>query len=91
MYCGKVIYQVRQVAIEAIKGKNGDSRRGKKFPAKTYFCKECNGWHIHTQGKKKMKKSDESVHNLSTHPDNNGKQPGQGTLRIRDFTSKKFG
>jgi hypothetical protein len=91
MPCGKVIYQVRQVAIEAIKGNNGSARHGKKWSGKTYFCHECKGWHIHTQGKKKMKKRDESVHNLKTHPDNRGKQSGQGTLRIANYTSKKFG
>lgn len=91
MACGKTIYTDRQTAVAAINGKNGASGKGKKWAAKTYFCDECKGWHIFTQGKKRLKKQPETTHDLKTHPDHHGKQKGHGVLHIANFSSKKFG
>lgn len=90
MPCGKEIYTERSKAVEAINGKNASGRKHNRMPAGTYFCKDCNGWHIYSQGKKKMKKRDETNHELKTHPDNHGKQKEHGVLQIANFSSKKF-
>lgn len=90
MPCGKEIYTERKKAVEAINGKNAHGRRGGKMTAGTYFCTDCDGWHIYSQGKKKMKKRDETNHELKTHPDHHGKQKHQGMLQIKNFSSKKF-
>lgn len=87
MPCGKTIYTERKKAVEAINGKNSSGRG--KMTAGTYFCSDCNGWHIYSQGKKKMKKCDETNHELKTHPDHHDKQKDQGVLHIADFTSRR--
>jgi len=71
MICGKVIYLSSREAIKAIKGMLGDADgRSHRQPSRAYFCEPCNGWHIHTENKKKGKKGKQK-HNKetdSTHP-----------------------
>jgi len=66
MICGKVIYLSSREAIEAIKGMLGDADgRSNRQPSRAYFCEPCNGWHIHTENKKKGKKNRQK-HNKET-------------------------
>lgn len=59
MICGKQIYSTRRDAGDAIKGLQNDSRKGrsKTQPYYSYFCKDCNGWHLASNiiRKKKIK------------------------------------
>lgn len=48
MVCGKTIYTIREEAAKAISGINS-STRIKTDTGKlkgSYFCQDCNGWHI---------------------------------------------
>lgn len=58
MICGKTIYQTRQTAIDSIDGQHKDKRhiKSKVKPCYSYFCIDCNGWHITTNESKKPKK-----------------------------------
>lgn len=60
MICGKKIFNSQTEAKEAVRGFNqsnkfrqGGKNRSKRSPTKAYFCKDCNAWHLHTEGKKK--------------------------------------
>ena len=58
MICGKTIYFSRNLANEAISGLQVDKRynRSNKRPSRSYFCDDCQGWHIHTENKIKAVK-----------------------------------
>lgn len=59
MICGKVVYQSRQEAMDAVIGMNTDNRinRSAQQPGKCYFCSNCGGWHLFTEGKSKKHKN----------------------------------
>jgi hypothetical protein len=48
MVCGKEIYSTRKLAIAAMNGHNNDRRStSSKIKLKySYFCGDCNGWHL---------------------------------------------
>ena len=70
MICGKVIFKTRIEANDAIIAFQKDFRAeaGLNRPSYSYFCDDCNGWHIasKTKPKKRTKRTQsESVQNLS--------------------------
>ena len=61
MICGKIIYHTRTQAAEAVTGTQKDRRRrrghhGLNVIKETYYCKDCNGWHTSSGGKKTRRK-----------------------------------
>lgn len=56
--CDKVTYTDRDAAAAAIKGlqKDKHTRHSNRFPSTTYFCEDCNGWHIASQQRSKKRK-----------------------------------
>lgn len=57
MICGKIIYPSKTEAKEAMRGKFNFTRVGesKKKCGFVYYCKDCEGWHLATSGKKKKR------------------------------------
>lgn len=53
MICGKTIYKTREEASNAMAGFNSSLRSKSKLKG-SYFCKECDGWHV-TAGFKQSK------------------------------------
>lgn len=87
MICGKVIYLSSREAIEAIKGMLGDADgRSNRQPSRAYFCEPCNGWHIHTENKKKGKKGKQKYNKetYSIHPNQKLSEKNLKTLIIHD-------
>lgn len=54
MTCDKTIYPTKELAIGAIVGHNTRKKRNSKQKLRgAYFCQGCNGWHVHTQRKRR--------------------------------------
>ena len=71
MICGKTIYLSQREAIDAIKGMLRDTDdRSTKQPSRAYWCDLCDGWHVHTENKKRGKKHKQRQNKEtdSTHP-----------------------
>lgn len=84
MICGKVIYSSRTEANVALKGANGKhSNENKNRLNASYFCNDCNGWHIASRMNrmKKQKKPEETITNKR-------KPKEYSFLVIRNYTSK---
>lgn len=66
MICGKRIYTTQSDAKNAIKGHNHSMG--------AYFCKDCNGWHIASEGKESVlnTKKQPQKQELNTKPENIG-------------------
>lgn len=61
MICGKIIYHTRTEAAGAVVGTHRDSRRRRGHHSinkvkETYYCRDCNGWHTSSGGKKSKRK-----------------------------------
>lgn len=91
MICGKHIFKSRDEASKAIKGANKDRRPGQSVNRlnTTYFCKDCNGWHIASKCKKfgsKKKFTEVQTNPETLHPKQMKRE--HGTLIIRNYSSK---
>jgi hypothetical protein len=83
MICGKIIFTSRTEANAALKGANGKhSNEAKNRLNTSYFCNDCNGWHIASRlARMKKQKQPEEV---SKH-----RKPREYSyLIIRNYTSK---
>ena len=86
MICGKTIYPTKESAISAIEGiKNDPTSKANRKPQKTYWCGDCNGYHIHSKQKKHVTKS--KAKNLDTQGERNHKYAPE-KLIIRNYSSK---
>lgn len=83
--CDKTVYPDQQAAMKAIQGWHKDKRvmMSRKPATKAYFCEGCNGYHIHTEGKKRPKKRPSTEHSVFH------RTPKEyGVLVIRNFTGR---
>lgn len=55
MICGKSIYATREEAARAMGGFNSSIRAKSKLKG-SYFCKDCNGWHLSSGNKQSKQK-----------------------------------
>lgn len=57
MVCGKIIFSNRMDAITAMNGVHLDKRPNKSKNKQTYsyFCTDCNGWHLASNRKTKKR------------------------------------
>lgn len=89
MICGKKIFTTREEAITAIssfQGLAGKKKKSKNQPRATYFCKECNGWHITSQGAKKPK-TETHTFEARTRQEQDKKSHGSKYLHIKNYSS----
>lgn len=58
MICGKTIYPTLREAIEAIKGtfRKFPDRASLVEPSRAYFCDDCQGYHLYSESKNKVKR-----------------------------------
>lgn len=91
--CGKVQYQERADAINAIEGFKRDKRDGHrqaKHPSSVYFCDGCKAWHITTQGKRVTRRKTTVKESDSGKFKERKVQDKKSFLVIRNFSSKKI-
>lgn len=55
MICGKTIYESQEAASRTMAGHNRKAHAEKQKLKGSYFCKDCNGWHVHTRRKKRSR------------------------------------
>ena len=87
MACEKISYSSREAAINSIQGIKKDKRAhaSKRKPVRAYRCSECDGWHISSNTRHKIKKVVNSLKQLKT------SEPFvRGRLIIKDFTFRLF-
>lgn len=87
MICGKIIFKTKNEAANAIAGMQSDTRptKANRKPQNTYWCAECQGYHIHSKQKKKRYKV--KSESLDTRGEKKFKYAPE-KLIIRNFTSK---
>lgn len=91
MICGKQIFPSRDAANAQMVGVNKDKRPGRSVNRlnTTYFCKECNGWHIASRCKRFGTKSKSTeMHTDPTANHSKKMRSERGFLIIRNYSSK---
>ena len=67
------------------------SKRTKKLPRYSYYCKDCRAWHLTSSKMKRWAKINTKDMQQKEHRDKaNARGANNGILRIKNFTSKKL-
>lgn len=90
MICGKHIFSSRDEAAASMVGINKDKRPGRSQNrlSTTYFCPDCQGWHIASRCNKRVSKSKSKEFKDTNQTDYNRKMKEYQTLIIRNYSSK---
>lgn len=91
MICGKQIFPSRDAANFQMVGVNKDKRPGRSVNRlnTTYFCRDCNGWHVASRCKKfGTKNKSTQVHTSPKEEHPKIMKRERATLIIRNYSSK---
>lgn len=91
MICGKHIFRSRDEAAAAMVGVNRDKRPGRSQNrlTTTYFCKDCEGWHIASRNNKHIPKhKSKELHTDPVREHSKKMRCERGVLIIRNYSSK---
>jgi uncharacterized protein YlaI len=89
--CEKVSYPTREEAIAAVCGlqeRKGKLSKSKRQPSKTYYCIDCQGWHISTKKRRRFNKTfKRSIHGFKML--NDKPKEKNEILLIHNYTGKR--
>lgn len=91
MICGKHIFPSRDEAAASMVGINKDKRPGRSQNRLTtsYFCNDCQGWHIASRCNKHVSNTkSKELHIAPAANDSKKARREQGFLIIRNYSSK---